>query len=96
MDARQLCTVDAKRLRQMFDTKTLTISQLVSMTLDQIKYHNRRGLKLNAIISTAPEQQLLELAEQLDKELQKGRSRGRLHGIPIVLTVSFHTIFFDV
>ncbi len=84
----QLLTLSGAHFRQMFEAKDLTIAQLVSRAMQQIKDHNKDGLKLNAIISVAPEEQLKERAEQLDRELQADHSRGPLHGIPVILKVN--------
>ncbi|ROV89201.1 hypothetical protein VMCG_09913 [Cytospora schulzeri] len=64
---------------------TLTVVDLVKATTLRIKEDNERGLKLAAIISLAPEAKILELAEQLDRELADKKPRGPLHGIPVVI-----------
>lgn len=60
---------------------------LVKLHLDQIEAHNRNGLNLNAVITTAPWGDILALAEQLDRERAEKGMRGPLHGIPILVKV---------
>lgn len=77
----------ASETRVLLETKRITSSELVQKCLDQIETHNKAGLHLNALISIAPRHKLLERAAMLDKELTDGRSRGPLHGIPIIVKV---------
>ncbi|KAK4446773.1 amidase signature domain-containing protein [Podospora aff. communis PSN243] len=76
---------DAGQFRDLLARGTLTITALISRTLQQIERHDKHGLNLNAIVSLAPESLLRERARLLDGELRAGRSRGPLHGIPVVL-----------
>jgi hypothetical protein len=82
--------LDAGDFRDLFDRGTLTIAALTARALEQIKKENANGLSLRAIIFVAPESQLQERADVLDQELRSGHSRGRLHGIPVVLKVLNH------
>lgn len=77
--------LDAGHFRDLLDQGTLTVAALVSRTIQQIDRHNKNGLALNALISIPPEALLRERADLLDSELRSGHSRGRLHGIPVVL-----------
>ena len=92
LSTQQILSLSARDVRQLFDNGTLTIPGLLSRVLLQINNENEHGLKLRAILSLAPEQQLQARAQELDQELQSGQSRGPLHGIPIVLKVlnSYH------
>lgn len=80
-------TVTVHELRELLDAGTCTSVELVKAYLAQIARHDRAGMKLNAIISIAPEQQLLEEAGALDQERAKLGTRSRLHGIPIIIKV---------
>lgn len=71
----------------MLSVGDTTSVQLVELFLAQIDRHNHAGMNVNAVISTAPRRSLLERAEQLDTERQKGVVRGRLHGIPVLIKV---------
>ena len=79
-------------LAKLLNSKRTTSVDLVELYLDQIARHNHSGMRLNAIISTAPKTDVVERARQLDSErLQKG-SRGSLHGIPMIVKVSFSSM----
>lgn len=60
--------------------------QLVRCYLRRIQEMNPY---LNAIIETNPD--ALKIADQLDLERRQGKSRGALHGIPILLKDSIGT-----
>jgi amidase len=85
----------AADLRTLLDAGNITSVEIVQAYLAQIARHNHDGLKLNAVISTAPESFLLEEARALDLERQKSGPRSRLHGIPILLKVK-HIFVFEV
>ena len=75
----------ASETRALLDARRITCTQLVQRCLDQMEAHNKAGLHLNALISIAPRQNLLKKAAKLDQELEEGRSRGPLHGTPIIV-----------
>ncbi|KAJ5509770.1 hypothetical protein N7527_011913 [Penicillium freii] len=78
-------TATASDLRNLLDSGEVSSVKLVGLYLDQIARHNKQGLMLNAMISTASADHVLEEARMLDTErAQKGR-RSNLHGIPIIL-----------
>ena len=84
-DLIDLLTVTASELQEQLRAGTTTTMELVKMYLHQIETHNHNGLKLHAMISTAPIDLLIVQAKELDNELSKGTLRGPLHGIPIVV-----------
>src|SRR5690349_953265 len=55
---------------------------VVEQYLARIAAMDRAGPSLHAIIETNPE--ALDLAEQLDRERASGKTRGPLHGIPVL------------
>ena len=85
IDPIDVLTTTAAQLREKLDSATVTSANLVQLYLDQIHRHNHHGLKLNAMISIAPTNLLLERAAILDRERAMGRTRGPLHGIPIII-----------
>ncbi|NNC69425.1 MAG: amidase [Flavobacteriaceae bacterium] len=66
-----------------------TIVDMTKKYLNRIKEIDENGPKLNAIIQVNPD--ALDIAERLDQELKDGKSRGSLHGIPIILKDNIDT-----
>jgi amidase len=67
------------------NAQAISSVEIVELYLHQIEQHNRRGRQLRALISVAPKHELLKIAKKLDEERLRGKIRGPLHGIPIVL-----------
>jgi hypothetical protein len=82
-----LLSLDATELQSLFAARKLTSAQLVQACLEQIRKQDQNGLKLNAIIATPPEEDLIKIAKDLDDEREGGNLRGPLHGIPIIVKV---------
>jgi amidase len=78
-------TTTAEGPQELLTSGRLTSLDLVNIYLGQIEQHNKKGLKLNAIISTAPQRIIAEQARLLDAERATGSIRGPLHGIPVVV-----------
>ena len=78
-------TTTATTLQQLLREGAIKSVQIVERYLLQIERHNH---VLNAFISVAPRDRLLDQATALDEERRAHRCRGPLHGIPIVLKVS--------
>ena len=64
----------------------VTSEQLTQMYIDRIRAYDEK-LKLNSIISINPA--ALKDAATLDAERRKGKVRGPLHGIPIVVQANY-------
>jgi Asp-tRNA(Asn)/Glu-tRNA(Gln) amidotransferase A subunit family amidase len=77
----------ASDLQRLLSQGSIKSVDLIGLYLDQIGRHNHKGLKLNAIISVAPQQLLYEEARKLDAKRAVSGPRGPLHGIPIVVKV---------
>lgn len=77
--------VTAFELSEMLNAGAITSVEIVQCYLHQIEQHNRRGRQLRALISVAPRHELLRIARRLDEERARGKRRGPLHGIPIVV-----------
>lgn len=82
-----LLTVTAEELLFHLEIGHISSVQLVQRYLAQIEAHNENGLSLHAIIDIAPKIEVLDIAGQLDYERRMGKSRGPLHGIPILVKV---------
>lgn len=78
-------TVTAYELSDMLNNQMITSVEIIEGYLHQIEQHNRRGRQLRALISVAPKHELLRIARKLDEERARGKRRGPLHGIPVVL-----------
>jgi len=70
-------------LRNYLDDGTFTVAELVQACLDRIEDLDRGAAGLNAVIELNPD--AVVIAEELDRELREGSSRGPLHGIPVLL-----------
>jgi len=70
-------------IQELMTKGKLTAKKLTEEYLARINELDKKGPKINAIIEINPD--ALELAEKLDEERKKGKVRGPLHGIPIVI-----------
>ncbi|ORY10754.1 amidase signature domain-containing protein [Clohesyomyces aquaticus] len=77
--------ISAYELSEMLNAGAISSVEIVEAYLHQIEQHNRRGRQLRALISVAPRHELLKIARRLDDERLRGKRRGPLHGIPIVV-----------
>ena len=80
-------TATASHISSLLNEGSLTSERLIHIYLSQIEAHNHAGLHLNALISVAPVDCLIESARELDRERREGKVRGLLHGIPVVVKV---------
>lgn len=87
-----LLTVTAEELLFHLEIGHISSVQLVQRYLTQIEAHNKNGLSLHAVIDVAPKTEVLDIAGQLDYERRMGKSRGSLHGIPILVKVCVELI----
>ncbi|KAF2714645.1 amidase signature enzyme [Pleomassaria siparia CBS 279.74] len=78
-------SASAYELSEMLNEHVITSVEIVEAYLNQIEQHNRRGRQLRALISVAPRHELIRIARRLDDERARGKRRGPLHGIPVVL-----------
>jgi amidase len=60
-----------------------TSEKLVQNYLDRIKRIDRNGPRINSVLALNPD--ALAQARALDVELKAGRSRGPLHGVPVLI-----------
>ncbi len=66
------------RLAELVRTRQVSSLELTRMYLDRLKRH---GPTLNCVV-TLTEERALDLARRADAEIEAGRYRGPLHGIP--------------
>jgi hypothetical protein len=94
-----LLSMDASELQACLTQKKLTSVQLVRAELEQIRKQDHNGLNLHSMISTAPEEDVLKIAAELDRERAEGCIRGPLHGITIIVKVwspNLHSIITEL
>ena len=80
--------VDAKELQELLTRGSLTSVDLIDIYTQQIREHDDY---LKAVISSGPEDVLLEAAQRLDQERSQGKLRGPVHGIPILIKDNIDT-----
>lgn len=78
-----------EQAQKAFQDGSLTIVQLTQAYLDQIASIDDSGPMLNAVIQVNPD--ALTIAASLDAELKAGKSRGPMHGIPVLLKDNIDT-----
>jgi amidase len=76
-------------LQQGYMDGIYTVTEVVKVYLDRINEIDKNGPKLNSIICINPD--ALRIAEELDKELAAGKSRGPLHGVPVIIKDNIDT-----
>ena len=76
-------------LQEKMQRGTLTARGITEQYLNRIKALDQAGPRLNAVLLTNPE--ALDLAHKLDQERKSGKTRGPLHGIPILLKDNIDT-----
>jgi amidase len=81
--------INITQLQEGYKNKDYTITQVVQNYLDRIETLDFNGPQLNSIIQVNPD--ATAIAEQLDKELKEGKSRGVLHGIPVIIKDNIDT-----
>ncbi len=67
----------------------LSVRRLVDLYVDRIESFDQRGPKVNSIIELNT--QTFDIADEMDAELRAGKTRGPLHGIPILLKDNIDT-----
>lgn len=77
------------RLQQGYALGNYSIREVVQAYLDRIAAVDDAGPMLNAVIQVNPD--ALQIADLLDAELKAGKSRGPLHGIPVLLKDNIDT-----
>ena len=77
------------KLQQDYREGKYSVSDVVSAYLDRIIEIDMNGPGLNSIIELNPDAMLI--AAELDKELNNGKIRGPLHGVPVILKDNIDT-----
>jgi Asp-tRNA(Asn)/Glu-tRNA(Gln) amidotransferase A subunit family amidase len=85
----ELTTASIADIQAAVDAGKLTYEGLVGLYLKRIEAYDKKGPRLNAIITINP--RALELARELDAERKARGRRGPLHGIPMVVKDNIDT-----
>ena len=85
----ELEEITVAELRAALDARRVSARELVDMYLARIDQIDRNGPRLNSILEVNPDAHTI--ANDRDAELQRGESRGPLHGIPILLKDNIDT-----
>ncbi len=76
-------------LQEKVKNGQLTYYAIAQMYLNRIREIDKSGPGLNSVIELNPD--ALSIAESMDNERKKGKSRGLLHGIPILIKDNINT-----
>jgi amidase len=80
-------TIDA--LQQKMQRKEYTARSIAELYLKRIDAIDKNGPKLNSVIELNPD--ALDIADAMDKERAAGKTRGPLHGIPVLIKDNIST-----
>lgn len=76
-------------LQEKLTSGKYTSQQLVELYLKRIDTIDKKGFNLNSIIEINPD--AVAIAKEMDNERLLGKSRGRLHGIPVLIKDNIDT-----
>lgn len=85
----QLEEITISELQEGYKNGEYTVTDVVESYIKRIQEIDQGGPELNSVIMINPD--ALQIAAQLDEELQKGQTRGPLHGIPVLLKDNIDT-----
>jgi amidase len=85
----QLEEYDIAYLHNVYKSGVVSIEAITKAYIDRIHKIDKNGPKLNSIIYMNPK--AIEMAKALDLELKQGKSRGAMHGIPVLLKDNIDT-----
>jgi amidase len=88
-DSLNLEEITIPELTAGYSNGDFTIRDVTQAYLDRIELIDKNGPSLNSILQVNPD--AIQIAEELDAELQNGSERGPLHGIPVVLKDNIDT-----
>ncbi len=76
-------------IHQAVEQGELTFRKLIERCLERIEEYDKRGPKLNSVITVNP--RALEIADEMDAEFKENGLVGPLHGIPVLLKDNINT-----
>lgn len=85
----QLNELTVNEIQASMQSGKISSKALTKMYLKRIAEIDKSGPKLNAVIELNPD--ALAIATQMDEERKQGKTRGPLHGIPILIKDNINT-----
>ncbi|PWK77637.1 amidase [Mucilaginibacter oryzae] len=76
-------------LQQKMQSKQFTSRLITELYLKRIDQIDKKGIMLNSVIELNKD--ALNMADAMDKEREKGKVRGPLHGIPVLIKDNINT-----
>jgi amidase len=76
-------------LQQKMESGELTAHQLAELYMERISAVDKDGPYINSVIELNPD--ALQIADTLDEERKAGKTRGPLHGVPILIKDNIDT-----
>jgi amidase len=76
-------------LQEKMESGELTARQIAELYLQRIEAVDKGGPFINSIIELNPD--VLDIADELDKERKAGKVRGQMHGVPVLLKDNIDT-----
>ncbi|MDD2195950.1 MAG: amidase family protein [Bacteroidales bacterium] len=70
-----------EQIQEGYNNGEFTVEEVVKAYIDRIERIDKHGPSLNSMVTVNPD--AIDIAKELDKELQNGNKRGPLHGIPV-------------
>lgn len=81
--------ISIQELQAGYTNGDYTVEKVVQFYINRIKAIDQNGPELNAVLIINPD--ALKIAAELDQELKDGKSRGPLHGVPVLLKDNIDT-----
>jgi amidase len=88
-DIFELSEVTITDLQQKMQAKQFTSRLITELYLKRIDQIDKKGIMLNSVIEINKD--ALNMADAMDKEREKGKVRGPLHGIPVLIKDNINT-----
>lgn len=88
-DIFELSEITIADLRQKMQSKQFTARLITELYLKRIDQIDKKGIMLNSVIELNKD--ALNMADAMDREREKGKVRGPLHGIPVLIKDNINT-----
>ncbi|SCW61180.1 amidase [Mucilaginibacter sp. NFR10] len=85
----ELSEITITDLQQKMQSKQFTSRLITELYLKRIDQIDKKGIMLNSVIELNKD--ALNMADAMDREREKGKVRGPLHGIPVLIKDNINT-----